>query len=162
MQSPQPNIRQSLGVLQRRGRTVEETEGVKDTTKTWCTESTDQTEVGLQKSERLSRSDLGPLCICYGCIDWYSCAPSSRRMGYLWLFCLLLGPFPFYWVTSSSLDVRLCAWSYWSLLWHISLMSLGNLLFSEGRWMEGGSGGKEVEGERLRGTAVRVCCMREE
>lgn len=76
MQSPQPNIRQSLGVLQRRGRTVEETEGVKDTTKTWCTESTDQTEVGLQKSERLSRSDLGPLCICYGCIDGYSCAPS--------------------------------------------------------------------------------------
>lgn len=43
-----------------------------------------------------------------------------------------MGPFPSYWIASSSLDVIACTWPYCSIL-----MSLGSLSFSERRWKKG-------------------------
>lgn len=44
-----------------------------------------------------------------------------------------LGLFLSQWAASSSLDVRICTWSYCILLRHVWLMSLGDLSFSWGR-----------------------------
>lgn len=55
-----------------------------------------------------------------------------------------------YWVALSSLDVMVCAWSYYSLVCHVHLMSLGDLLFSEGRWELG------IEKEERLGVGERL------
>lgn len=62
-------------------------------------------------------------------------------LGFLWdfyqwewelsLFCLTLGLFFSYWLALSSLDVRICVWSYCSFLCQILLFSLEGLLFSQ-------------------------------
>ena len=44
--------------------------------------------------------------------------------------CLLWGPFSSYWVALSSLDVMVCAWSYWTsyaLLWEASSFRRGDI-----------------------------------
>jgi hypothetical protein len=52
--------------------------------------------------------------------------PNNRSVLSL-TFCLVVGPF--FWVALSSLDVMVGAWSYWSLLCHVWIMSLGGLFF---------------------------------
>lgn len=44
----------------------------------------------------------------------------------------------------SSLDRRVCVQSYCILLCCVHLISLGSLLFSEGKWRESGSGGEGI------------------
>lgn len=58
------------------------------------------------------------------------------------LFCLLMRLFSFYKFVSSSLDIIVCAWSYRSIFCPVSMMSLGGLLFSKGRFWEDRSGGE--------------------
>ena len=64
--------------------------------------------------------------------------------------------------------MRVCAQSYSIVLCHVQLISLGSLLFSEGKWRngfqgEGGRGGGggywKEEGEE---TVIGMYCMREE
>lgn len=62
-----------------------------------------------------------------------SCGIPNSGIGSYLLWDLLVGPFCSHWVASSSLHVMVCAWSYWSLLCYIGLMSLGGMLFSGGR-----------------------------
>lgn len=57
--------------------------------------------------------------------------------------CLLVGALSSYWVVSSSLDERVCAWSYCSLLCQVWMLFLGGLLFSGGRWRGCGSAGEK-------------------
>jgi hypothetical protein len=75
------------------------------------------------------------LYICYGWAARCSCGhPNSGNRGCLWLLFLLVGRLSSYRASFSCLDVMLCSWSYCSLLCCDCLMSLGGLLFSEGRW----------------------------
>ena len=65
------------------------------------------------------------------------------------LFGCLWNPFPP--PGLSSLDVRICAWPDCSLLCHIWLVSLGGLLFSEGKWCGVNLEERGGDGERLGG-----------
>jgi hypothetical protein len=111
------------------------------------TESTDWDSWRFTESGSLQRSDLGPWYICYSWVAWYSCGnPNSGSGACFWLFCLLVGPFASYWVALSSLDVMYVPGLNCSLLYHIWLMALESLLFSEGRgWTWGVGGVEEVE-----------------
>ena len=99
---------------------------------------------------------------------WFLWDPNSWEWITLWLFCLLIGLFFSSWVASPSLDMRAWASSYCILLCCVQLISLGGLLFSEGKYRNTGSGG---EGRLWRGglgggeggeAAVRMCYIREE
>lgn len=59
----------------------------------------------------------------------------------LWLFCQLLESFSSYWVSLSSFDMGVYAWSYCILLCHVWLMPLGDLPFTEGKQRRKGSTG---------------------
>lgn len=60
--------------------------------------------------QSLYRYELGPLCICYGCVAWCFCGTSnSGSKGCLWFFCLCLEPIPLTGSPSSSLDTRVFA-----------------------------------------------------
>lgn len=58
-----------------------------------------------------------------------------------------------YWTALSSLDVMIYAWYYYGLLYHVWLMSLGGLFFSEGKQkirvdFGGREGVEEIGGRR--------------
>ena len=88
-------------------------------------------------------TDLGPLYIYYGCVAQDSCRiPISGNRICPWLFSLTLEPFSSYCLALSSLDVRICVWSYCRFLCQIWVLSLEGL-FSEGKWGGGESERKE-------------------
>lgn len=95
-----------------------------------------------QWSRSLSGSRLDPLHIGYSC--WLSVLKGLLILGvwYFLLFCLLFGPLISYWVSSSCLDLRVCAWCC-ILLCSVKLMSQRSLLFSgkrgrvKGEWIWG-------------------------
>ena len=80
--------------------------------------------------------------------------------------CLVSVPISSYWVALSSFDMRVYSLFYCILLCCVWLISLGDLLFSEGKWKSSEFGGKDEVGElgRVEGkeTAVGINCMRKE
>ena len=84
-------MRQSWGILWKRGRRTAGARGVKDTRKPRETTNTGSywlTEKELT-SGSLHRTDLGPLHRCYSCIAWSSCGtPNSESRDCLTLACL--------------------------------------------------------------------------
>lgn len=73
---------------------------------------------------------------------WCSCGTPHSGSGGLWLFCLLLGLFPTYWVASIQLWYEgLCL--VLQLVKSYLLISLGGLLFWGEKQRRSGSGGEE-------------------
>lgn len=80
-----------------------------------------------------------------------------------WLFCLLTRPFPSHWLSSSSLNMRLCTQFYCNLTCHVLVISLGGsflkrngLAVDLGYRRDGGGLGKG------KGGGLQWRCMREE
>jgi hypothetical protein len=100
---------------------------------------------GLKSPSRnLHGSSLGLLFILCGCLACIFVGQLTVRGG---MSLTLLEPLFSPWVASSSLDIRVCVWSY--NFCHVQLISLKGLLFSEEkkgtvdlgeRGGEGGSG----------------------
>ena len=65
--------------------------------------------------------------------DLPACLPSSRLKMCL-THLLVLGPSSSYWIASPSLDTMVCDLFDFNLLFCVWLLSLGGLLFSEGKW----------------------------
>lgn len=114
-----------------------------------------------QQTWSLYSSEQRPIYICYivQCGDFVGFL--IVWVGYFWLFCLCLRSFPSYWVTSSILNVRICACI---MLCHVQLIFIGGLLFfpkekeeylEERRVSDKGLGG--VRGGKI---AVRKWCKR--
>jgi len=56
------------------------------------------------------------LWVCYSCLAWICVGLLTLGMQYLWLFCLLLGPFSSYYFALFRLDMRVCDLSFISFL----------------------------------------------
>lgn len=97
------------------------------------------TQFNLQRSGKLQGSDLGPLRVRYSWVAFpveiltVGAGTAPESFAYLWDPCL---------PTGLPVHVTVCAWSHYSFLCSVWLMSLGRLLFSEGMRRGNGSGGK--------------------
>lgn len=144
---------------------------MEDTRKPWLTGWSKQVFHGFTETEAPS---MGP--------EWF-CTRSSANIlhfylgvllnfyvlewVFFWLFCLSLGFFSSYWVSFSDLGVRAFCLSSTVLFWSCFVLSGccvvdGNLLFSEGKWWNSGSGEhgmfrEVVDGEE---TMIWMYCKR--
>lgn len=78
-----------------------------------------------------------------------------------WFLCLLLGLIPFCWFALSNFSMIVFASSYYIVFYHVRLLSLGSLSFSNERQKRSGSEWERAwrKAARSRG---RENCMREE
>ena len=84
--------------------------------------------------------------LCY--VAWFSWRiPDSGSKECLWVFYWLLGPYSSYWVSLPNFNTRQDAESYYNLICHVLLISMGGLSFSEQKWRKTGYGQAE---EKLR------------
>lgn len=117
---------------------------VKDITRTLPTESTKQDSQRLKRQLRMAYgSKLGPLHVRYSCVAWCSCGLLTMGVGLSLTLLFALGTFSSHWVASSSLDLRVCTWSY--ILGHAWLILLGGCSFLKGNGKGSGRGGKRGE-----------------
>lgn len=119
----------------RKRREIVGARGIEDTRWAWVWNQLSRTHESSQRIKgqtwSLKGPMQGPLYMCYGC--WLDVSVGNLTVGVSLILLPTLGLFFFQWAVSSSIDVRICTWSYCILLWHAWLMFLGDLSFWWGR-----------------------------
>lgn len=127
---------------------------MEDTRRMWPTGSTKNKAYGLQKLKKQAQGLQGA-CSCSSVyvlwlLTWCFCeAPNCGSRCVFDSFAYSWDSFlPYCWDALYSLIVWAFALSYYILISHVWLLSIGGLLFSEGRWRRSVSEQKRGRGNR--------------